>query len=99
MGVRASALALVLLLVAAVSVKRDTGEPQFGAIWVECLVDTDRDTRIVSVLEVSVTTVRESGFSTPRIKSVAPRIIHAKVPAILVVLDGEPVWQKNGGRR
>ena len=38
----------------AVSVNLEGEEPVFGAVWIECLVDTDRDTRTVTVLDHSV---------------------------------------------
>jgi hypothetical protein len=44
---------------AAVSVtKKGEKEPTFGAIWVTARVDTDRDSRMVSILDVKVDNVR-----------------------------------------
>jgi len=44
---------------AAVSVTQPgSSEPVFGAIWVEARVSTDRDTRIVRMLDIKVSNVR-----------------------------------------
>src|SRR6188768_2823476 len=42
----------------AVSVTPKSGEPVFGAIWVESRVATDRTTRIVTLINVKVTAVK-----------------------------------------
>ena len=48
-----------LSCLAAVAVElNDTNEPIFGAIWFEARLDTNRDERIATITEVTVTQVR-----------------------------------------
>src|SRR6187549_774881 len=42
----------------AVSVTPKSGEPVFGAVWIESRVATDRTTRIVTLINVNVTEVK-----------------------------------------
>jgi hypothetical protein len=44
---------------AAVAVElKDKSEPIFGAIWFEARLDTDRDTRIATIIDITITNVR-----------------------------------------
>jgi hypothetical protein len=44
---------------AAVAIElKDSAEPVFGAIWFEARLDTDRDTRIATIIDITVTQVR-----------------------------------------
>ena len=120
---------------AAVSVTPPGGEggPEFGAVWIEARVDTDRDNRIVTVREIRVPQVRfpdatdeqrdqlarflereipkweismsldrlvadlgmgAEDLTTPGLRHDPPVILHSTEPAILVLIDGDPILQK-----
>ncbi len=115
---------------AAVSVtQKDKIEPVFGAVWFDCRVITDRDSRIVSIAEVKVPRVKfanatpeqeqklsrflereipkwdltisqdrlltaiesaEKEQATANLAVTPPKIIFAREPTVLVIIDGRP---------
>jgi len=122
----------------AVSVTPKSGEPVFGAIWVDSRVATDRTTRIVTLVNVkvmaikfpqAVDSVKMQKFKTlleseiikwdlqislddllatlelsdqeknidENLKHEAPEIIISPQPALLVLIDGEPKFEKVEG--
>ncbi|MGI9627928.1 MAG: carbohydrate-binding family V/XII [Longimicrobiales bacterium] len=65
---------------AAVSFTRSgTQQPQFGVIWVDARVETDRDERMVEVLDIDVTRVRFPDATTEQEDSLAG-MLEAQVP-------------------
>ena len=65
---------------AAVAVtKAGEAEPVFGAVWMDARVDTDRDTRMVSILDAKVTRVKFAEASEENQKKLAD-IIEGEVP-------------------
>lgn len=120
---------------AAVSVTPKSSEPVFGAIWLDARVVTDRTTRIVTLVNVSVRNVKfpqevdsaqMQKFKTlleteiikwdlqislddllatmeltdkakdidANLKTDAPEIIIASQPSALILIDGEPKFEK-----
>lgn len=113
--------------------KSDDAEPVFGAVWMDSRVSTDRETRMVDLLEVKVTNVKFPNASKEQSQQLAeliereapkwnisisldgllaeldlvkkekaasedlnnapPRILYANVPAVLVVIDGDPIFR------
>jgi len=81
---------------AAVSVTQPgSSEPVFGAIWVEARVSTDRDTRIVNLLDIKVSNVRfpnstkeqQDNLAAFLEKEVPKRDITFKLDSLLAMLD------------
>ncbi|MBP2680810.1 MAG: hypothetical protein H6Q78_673 [Candidatus Krumholzibacteriota bacterium] len=120
---------------AAVMVKEtDDAEPVFGAVWMDCRVSTDRETRMVHLDDVKVTNVKfpkiakektdqlaslleremptwdlsmsldalltelelakKEKASSEHLKNDPPRIVYAPYPAVLVMIDGEPLLRE-----
>ncbi len=109
-------------------------EPEFGAVWLTARVETDRDARLVRVVDVKVENLRLPDASddarqqlgtlleseVPRLEIVMdldllladlaeaapsgvdglrndpPTIIVRQQPAVLILVDGEPVYQQVG---
>ncbi|MHC4343379.1 MAG: hypothetical protein ACYSUP_01675 [Planctomycetota bacterium] len=105
-------------------------EPVFGAVWFDARVATDRDTRVVTLLDIDVPQakfpnadpakvekltallkaeipkwdptmsldrlltaldlVEKEKTAAENLKSIPPKIIVSKSPAVLVTIDGEP---------
>ncbi len=65
---------------AAVSVKtKEQDEPAFGAVWITSRLETDRDARMVDVLDMAVPRVRFPD-STPEQEAQLSRILEAEMP-------------------
>ncbi|KPJ84123.1 MAG: hypothetical protein AMS19_01910 [Gemmatimonas sp. SG8_23] len=67
---------------AAVSVTAEQtgGEPVFGVVWIDARVETDRDARTVTVLDIEVPTVRFPN-SEPEDEEALAAILEEQVPA------------------
>ncbi len=66
---------------AAVSVTAEEtgGEPVFGVVWIDARVETDRDARTVTVLDISIPTVRFPN-SEPDQEEAFARLLEEQVP-------------------
>ncbi len=125
---------------AAVMVKSsDDAEPVFGAVWMDGRVSTDREKRMVDLLEVKVTNVKFPNASkeqtdqlvkliereapkwdisipldgllseldlvkkekaaSENLNNAPPKIIFANFPAVLVVIDGDPIFRDVEGAK
>ena len=120
---------------AAFSMKKKNGEPVFGAMWMETLIDTDTDDRLVFFDNVVISTIKfpnedpddvEKGrkelnerleglrltmsmdrFSASlsdleyqhevneELDNTAPDVFFVTEPAVLVLIDGEPILKKD----
>jgi len=119
---------------AAVSVSNEeTNTPVFGAMWFDCKVSTDRDSRKVLLLDMEVTAARFPDVEQEKIEKInaylekevplwemeisldelladlemtdvstslsedlnnaAPEIIFSTVPSMLIILDGDPIFE------
>ncbi|MEK6783625.1 MAG: hypothetical protein AABY93_18120 [Bacteroidota bacterium] len=120
---------------AAVSVTQTSQEPIFGAVWMDARVATDRNKRIVSLVDLKVTNVKfpqavdsvnmrklknlleteiikwdlelsldellatlevteKEKDTNDNFKTKAPEIIISSKPSVLVLIDGEPKFEK-----
>ena len=120
---------------AAVSVSTEEyPTPVFGAMWFECKISTDRDERIVRLLDVDVTAAKFPDIEEGKIMALstfleeevpkwelelsldellidldiaevsaslaeglnnkAPEIIFATAPTMLILVDGDPIFEK-----
>ncbi|MBW2244334.1 MAG: hypothetical protein JRH01_20310, partial [Deltaproteobacteria bacterium] len=64
---------------AAVSVSRDGGTPEFGAIWIEAKVDSDRGERMATLRDVKIPRVRFADASEGDQEKLA-KLIQESVP-------------------
>ena len=73
---------------AAISVKtKDAKEPVFGAIWLNCILQTDRDSRMASLESVKVTDVRfPNNPDSAKIKTLK-NLIETEVPKWDLIID------------
>jgi len=65
---------------AAVSVAIDGEEPGFGAVWATSRVETDRDTRMVSILEIRIDRVR-FGEASPEHQQQLADLLEREIPS------------------
>jgi hypothetical protein len=72
-GVRLKARAAVSV------VRKDNPEPVFGAVWFDCRVITDRDTRMVNIVEVKVPKVKFAA-ATPEQEQKLSRFLEQEIP-------------------
>jgi len=90
---------------AAVSVARGGGAPEFGAIWIEARVDSDRGERMAMLRDVKVPRVRFAEASESEQEQLS-RIIEESVPASglaisldLLIPDMEPLGRAEAEAR
>jgi hypothetical protein len=59
--------------------QKDKTEPVFGAVWFDCRVITDRDTRTVTIAEVKVPQVKFAN-ATPEQEQKLSRFLEREIP-------------------
>jgi len=65
---------------AAVEVTREGGtEPQYGTLWIDARISTDRDARAVTLLDAQVDSIKFPG-ATPEVQEELAKIVRAELP-------------------